>query len=87
MHGNSGGPVLDRDGNGVGVATILVTEAAGQGSNGLGFAIPAREASQVVSRLVDPQSTPIGWIGVHLQDVGPGEVAFARIVGPQRGRW
>ncbi len=84
-HGNSGGPVLDRDGNVVGVATILVTEAAGQGSNGLGFAIPAREASQVVSRLVDPQSTPIGWIGVHLQDVGPDLVLSLGLSGPPTG--
>jgi serine protease Do len=38
--GNSGGPLVDLDGNLVGINTFMLTE--GGGSEGLGFAIPAR---------------------------------------------
>jgi serine protease Do len=70
-HGNSGGPVLDRDGKVLAVATILVTNGTGQGSQGLGFAIASDEALLAVKHLLDPSSAPLGWIGVHLQDVTP----------------
>lgn len=70
-HGNSGGPMLDRDGQVIGMSTILVTNGSGQGSEGLGFAISSDEVAMTVHRLLDPQSVPLGWIGVHLQDVTP----------------
>ncbi len=70
-HGNSGGPVIDRNGQVLGVATILVTAAAGEGSNGLGFAIASREAEYAVQHLLHPDIGSVGWIGVHVQDVTP----------------
>ena len=57
-HGNSGGPVLDRDGKVLAVATILVTSSEGQGSQGLGFAIASNEASRTVKHLIDASSAP-----------------------------
>ncbi len=70
-HGNSGGPVLDRDGEVIGIATILVTNTEGEGSNGLGFAIASTEAAYAVRHLLHPDTGTVGWIGVHLQDVTP----------------
>jgi serine protease Do len=70
-HGNSGGPVLDRNGQVLGVATILVTASAGQGSEGLGFAIASSEAEYAVQHLLHPDIGSVGWIGVHVQDVTP----------------
>ena len=70
-HGNSGGPVIGRDGQVVGIATILITAQADEGSNGLGFAIPGSDASYAVRHLLDPEAAPVGWIGVHVQDVSP----------------
>jgi serine protease Do len=70
-HGNSGGPMLDRNGHVLGVATILVTTSANEGSNGLGFAIAGSEADFAIQHLSHPSMNDIGWIGVHLQDVTP----------------
>ena len=70
-HGNSGGPMLDRNGRVLGIATILVTEGANEGSNGLGFAIAGSEADFAIQHLLHPDMGGIGWIGVHLQDVIP----------------
>ena len=70
-HGNSGGPLIDAKGQVVGVDTILLTNKAGEGSNGLGFAISSTVAGYVLQHLVDPKQAPIGWIGVSVQDVSP----------------
>ena len=70
-HGNSGGPMIDTDGNVVGVDTILVTNGAGEGSNGLGFAIASKSAEYVLRHFLNPDSVRIGWIGIHVQDVTP----------------
>ncbi|MGC8477006.1 MAG: trypsin-like peptidase domain-containing protein [Acetobacteraceae bacterium] len=70
-HGNSGGPLIDAKGQVVGIDTILLTNKAGEGSNGLGFAISSTVARYVLQHLLDPKQAPIGWIGVSLQDVSP----------------
>ena len=76
-HGNSGGPVLDRNGDVLGVATILVTNSDGEGSNGLGFALAGSDTEHAVQHLLHPESGTIGWIGAHLQDLTPSlEQAF-----------
>ena len=68
--GNSGGPMFDKDGNVIGVATKLITTQPGEGSNGLGLGIASTVAAYTVQHLLNPAST-VGWIGVHLQDVTP----------------
>lgn len=70
-HGNSGGPMLNKDGQVVGISTILITEAAGQGSQGLGMAIASDVADYSIRHILNPGSEPVSWIGVHLQDVTP----------------
>jgi serine protease Do len=68
-HGNSGGPLVNRDGEVVGVATALYNTDPKGGFIGIGFAIPANGARFVVSRLLDPDHPKAGWLGVKLQDV------------------
>jgi serine protease Do len=70
-HGNSGGPMIDRDGNVLGVNTILVTSNEGEGSNGLGFAIAGSAAAYAVRHFLQPSAGTVGWIGVHVQDLAP----------------
>jgi serine protease Do len=60
----------------VGVNTAFLSDHANGGSLGLGFAIPAAEATQTLSRLKSCNPQPAGWIGVSLQPVTP-EIAAA----------
>jgi serine protease Do len=68
-HGNSGGPLIDRDGRVVGVSEALINPDAVGGFIGVGLAIPATIAKFVTDHFRDPNHPPPGWIGVYLQDV------------------
>lgn len=64
--GNSGGPLLNLDGQVIGINTAIV--ASGQG---IGFAIPSRLARQVIEQLKEHGSVKRGWLGVSIQNVDP----------------
>jgi serine protease Do len=70
-HGNSGGPLIDRDGKVVGVSEALINPEGKGGFIGVGLAIPTTIAKFVTDRLVDPRHPPPGWLGFNLQDVTP----------------
>ncbi|MEF3366701.1 Do family serine endopeptidase [Methylocystis sp. 9N] len=65
--GNSGGPAFDSRGNVVGVNTAIYSPSGG--SVGIGFAIPAEVAKDVVAALKDKGAVSRGWIGVRIQNV------------------
>jgi len=67
--GNSGGPLLDGDGDVIGVNTAIFSPSGG--SVGIGFAIPAELAERVVADLLDDGQVERGWIGVSIQTVTP----------------
>jgi serine protease Do len=69
--GNSGGPLIDRNGDVVGINTALYNTEPNGGFLGIGFALPALEAQFVIGRLLDPDHPRPGWLGVKLQDVAP----------------
>ena len=62
--GNSGGPLLNMDGEVIGINTAII--ATGQG---IGFAIPSRLARQVIDQLKEYKTVKRGWLGVSIQDV------------------
>ena len=68
-YGNSGGPLIDANGDVVGVDTAFYDPNANGGNIGIGFAIPSSLASFVVRFLLDPTHPKPGWIGVTLQDI------------------
>ena len=70
-HGNSGGPLIDRHGEVIGIDTALYNTDPKGGFIGIGFAIAADRASQVVRLLLDPNHPQLGWLGITLNDVTP----------------
>jgi serine protease Do len=70
-HGNSGGPLINDDGEAIGVDTALFNPDESGGFIGIGFAIPADTAKFVVTRLLDPSHPKPGWLGFTLQDLTP----------------
>ncbi|MGH6955437.1 MAG: Do family serine endopeptidase, partial [Caulobacteraceae bacterium] len=71
--GNSGGPLVDMDGNLIGVNTAIVSSSGA--SAGVGFAIPAALAKQVVmTALNGAHSVVRPWLGVKGQAL-TGEMA------------
>jgi serine protease Do len=66
--GNSGGPLFNLAGEVIGINTAII--APGQsGSIGIGFAIPANAASNVIDQLIEFGETKRGWLGVRIQEV------------------
>ncbi len=73
-HGNSGGPLFNKNGDVVGINTALLSATSGW--SGLGFAIPARNAQVVIDRLMNYGWLRPGWVGMKIQEVTP-EMALA----------
>ena len=67
--GNSGGALIDADGNLVGVNSAIYSRNGG--SMGIGFAIPASLARQVMEQIAVSGSVTRGWIGIEAQDITP----------------
>ncbi|MBS0449381.1 MAG: Do family serine endopeptidase [Proteobacteria bacterium] len=67
--GNSGGALVDLDGNLLGINTAIFSRSGG--SMGIGFAIPASTARQVMESLIRDGQVVRGWIGVEPRDLTP----------------
>ena len=67
--GNSGGALIDSNGNLVGINTAIYSQSGG--SMGIGFAIPASSARQVMESIIETGSVTRGWIGVEAQEITP----------------
>ena len=80
--GNSGGPTFNAAGEVVGVNTAIYSPSGG--SVGIGFAIPAEVAKDVVASLKDNGSVARGWIGVQIQPV-TGDIADSLGLKSQKG--
>jgi len=64
--GNSGGPLVNLDGQVLGINTMIV----GRGQ-GIGFAVPSNLARRTADQLVKAGRVQRAWIGVGIQDVTP----------------
>jgi putative serine protease PepD len=73
--GNSGGPLVNADGEVVGINTAIASLAGASGgpsgSIGLGFAIPIDEAQRIVDQLVEEGEVTHAYMGVQLADQAP----------------
>ncbi|WP_374330257.1 Do family serine endopeptidase [Aestuariivirga sp.] len=65
--GNSGGPAFNLEGEVVGINTAIFSPSGG--SVGIGFAIPASTAENVIESLKQNGKVTRGWLGVQIQPV------------------
>jgi serine protease Do len=73
--GNSGGPLVDADGEVIGVNSSIYSTSGG--SIGIGFAIPINRASRVVEDLLEHGAVRRPWIGVKLRGTSSDNVRAA----------
>jgi serine protease Do len=74
--GNSGGPLINMQGEVVGINTLIFSQTGS--SAGIGFAIPANLATKVYAQLIKSGKVTRGYLGVFLQPISPG---IAKTVG------
>jgi Do/DeqQ family serine protease len=67
--GNSGGALIDANGNLIGINTAIYSESGG--SMGIGFAIPISLARSVMEQIIKTGGVTRGWIGVEVQEITP----------------
>jgi S1-C subfamily serine protease len=80
--GNSGGPLLDRDGRVLGINSQIATESGG--SNGIGFAVPIDTIRPVADAIIARGRAEHAWLGVTGRSVTPA-IARALGIGDVRG--
>ncbi len=72
--GNSGGPLVNMDGEVIGVNSQIATSTGDY--NGIGFALPSNEASNVYQQILQTGKVRRGFMGVNLDSV---KAEFAKI--------
>ncbi|HIQ49362.1 MAG TPA: DegQ family serine endoprotease [Aquifex aeolicus] len=64
--GNSGGPLVNIEGEVIGINTAIIA-----GAQGLGFAIPINLAKWVMEQIIAHGKVIRGWLGVMIQNITP----------------
>jgi len=65
--GNSGGPLVNLKGEVIGINVAIFTPSGG--NIGIGFAIPANSANEILARLIAGKKVLYGWLGISIQDL------------------
>ncbi|NTV98743.1 MAG: DegQ family serine endoprotease, partial [Chlorobiaceae bacterium] len=65
--GNSGGPLVNINGELVGINTAIASRTGG--FEGIGFAVPSNMAKQVLTSLITSGKVSRGYLGVTIQDI------------------
>jgi len=65
--GNSGGPLVNLEGEVIGINTAIITTSGGY--QGLGFAVPINSAQKNLEKLIKGEQVFYGWLGVKIQEL------------------
>ena len=84
--GNSGGPLLNLQGEVIGVNTQILTGDGSRANSGVGFAVPANIIVKVAPSLIDSGSYTWPWLGIRGGTLTP-IVANANNLGELRGAY
>jgi len=76
--GNSGGPLVNTEGEAVGISAAVSSEA-----QGIGFAVPINVARAVLAQLRDQGRVQRGYLGIQLHELDPD---LARMIGLREPR-
>jgi S1-C subfamily serine protease len=68
-HGNSGGPLLNRAGEVIGVNSQIETGGYAEGNVGVGFAVPSNTVKEVVAQLISTGKVERAFLGIEMQTV------------------
>ena len=68
--GNSGGPLVNLDGEVVGINSAIFSKSGGY--MGIGFAIPITMVSKVTDSLINEGKVVRGWLGIGIQNLNEG---------------
>ena len=81
--GNSGGPLLNLEGEMIGVNAQIETDGASRTNSGVGFAIPVSIVELVIPELIQEGSYDWSWMGVQGGDLTP---VLAKAMGLENAR-
>jgi len=74
--GNSGGPLLNINGELIGINTAIYAKA-----QGIGFAIPIDKARKIISDLIQYGEVKQAWIGITVQDMDEKLAGYLKVPG------
>ena len=72
--GNSGGPLLNIDGEVIGINAMII-----QPGTGIGFAIPINMAKQILNDLIKYGKFVRPWLGISAQDLTPEMIEYFKV--------
>ena len=75
--GNSGGPLLNTQGQMIGINTMIYSPSGG--SVGIGFAVPVNTAKRVVAEIIEFGKVRRGWIDATVVQLFPSLVRYANL--------
>ncbi|MFA6216250.1 MAG: Do family serine endopeptidase [Candidatus Omnitrophota bacterium] len=65
--GNSGGPLVDFNGEVIGINVAIFSTSGGY--QGIGFAVPINNAKRIITSLSEGKKIVYGWLGVNIQEL------------------
>ncbi len=77
--GNSGGPLVNLDGEVVGINVAIFSTSGGY--QGIGFAVPVNHARRILDNLIEGKEIVYGWLGVSVQDLNDELAEYLGIAG------